>query len=796
MAKRANKESKGYAKKRVKSEAANQQLKAYEQRLKAANQQLWASEEDLKQTNHRLGERVKELNCLYGLSQLAERGDIALEEIFQGLAELIPPSWQYPEITAARITFEGRRFKTSNFRKTTWIQSADIKVHGQKAGSIEVCYLKKRLVIDEGPFLKEERSLLNALAERMGSIIERKQAEEALYAANQQLDASNQQLRASKQQLKADNQQLAAGEKELHKQMDFLNTTIESLNHPFTVIDVNDYTVKLANLAANRAKVTGETTCYAMMHERDKPCGEGDYLCPIRQIKKTKRTVTLEHVHSDKDGNPRNIEVHGHPIFDDKGNVSQIIEYCIDITERKKAEEVLRKQKAELQIILDSAPAGIWYKDTKNRFVRVNKAAADSIGKKPEDIEGKSAYDLFPEEAEKYYRDDIEVIKSGKPKWGIIERLQILSGEKRWVHTDKVPYCDEQGNVVGIIAFIIDITERKQAEEALEAANQQLDASNQQLRASKQQLKADNQQLVAKEQQLKAANQQLKASEQQLKAANQQLRANEEALQKARDELEQRVKERTAELTNVNKKLRMENAERKRAERKIVQYQERLRSLSYELSKTEEQTRRHVAEILHDDSIQTLIFLKMKFDDLRGLESPPEFAKTLDEIDKQTDDLIQRMRTLTSDLSSPMLYDLGLAAAIKEWLTREIQGRYGISTEFEDDGKAKPLDEDLRILLYRAVRELLTNVVKHAKAKSVKLSKKKQGERIVITIEDDGKGFAVPKDGLKYDTSGGFGLFTINEHLKQYDGSLKIEPGSSGGTRVVLSVPLKTVKGQ
>jgi signal transduction histidine kinase len=189
MAKSMSKKSKGYTKKKVKSEATYQQLNAQEQQLKAANQQLRASEEDLKQTNHNLGERIKELHCLYGLSQLAERGDIGLDEIFHGLAELIPPGWQYPEITAARITFEGHQLKTSNFRKSAWIQSADLKVHGQKAGSIEVCYLKKMPVIDEGPFLKEERSLLNALTGRMGRIIERKQAEEEVLNKQEQLRA-------------------------------------------------------------------------------------------------------------------------------------------------------------------------------------------------------------------------------------------------------------------------------------------------------------------------------------------------------------------------------------------------------------------------------------------------------------------------------------------------------------------------------------------------------------------------------------------------------------------------------
>ena len=199
--------------------AANQQLQASEQHLKAANQQLQANEQELKQTNHNLGERVKELNCLYGLSQLVEQRDITLEEIFQGLLELIPPGWHYPEITCARVVFEDREFKTANFKKTKWKQSADIKVSGRKAGAIEIYYLKECPILDEGPFLKEERNLIDGISRALGEAIQRKQAEETLRATNQQLEASEQQLKASNQQLQASEQQLRAANQQLQAEV-------------------------------------------------------------------------------------------------------------------------------------------------------------------------------------------------------------------------------------------------------------------------------------------------------------------------------------------------------------------------------------------------------------------------------------------------------------------------------------------------------------------------------------------------------------------------------------------------
>ena len=138
---------------------------------------------------------------------------------------------------------------------------------------------------------------------------------------------------------------------------------------------------------------------------------------------------------------------------------------CAHILETLRLQEELRRLYAEQQTIFNSVPAMIWYKDTKNNFVRVNRAVALAVGKPLEAIEGKSAYEVFPDEAEHYYQDDLEVINSGQPKLGILEEMGTASGEKRWVQTDKIPYRDERGDITGVLVLTVDITERKQAEE-------------------------------------------------------------------------------------------------------------------------------------------------------------------------------------------------------------------------------------------------------------------------------------------------------------------------------------------
>lgn len=122
----------------------------------------------------------------------------------------------------------------------------------------------------------------------------------------------------------------------------------------------------------------------------------------------------------------------------------------------------------ELQGILDSIPAMIFYKDTENRFLRVNRAFADVMNLSKEELEGRSLFDIYPrEQAEAYWQDDKEVMSSGEPKRNIIERMQTKKGDILWVKTDKILYRDEQGQIIGVIGFRLDITQSRIAEEAL-----------------------------------------------------------------------------------------------------------------------------------------------------------------------------------------------------------------------------------------------------------------------------------------------------------------------------------------
>jgi hypothetical protein len=146
--------------------------------LKRESKKLNRSDaEELGLVSHRLRERIKELNCLYDISSFRDATDFSLDAVLQAVIDFIPPAFQYPEITCARIILDRYEFTTKNFKDTRWKLAHEITVNNDRIGTLEVCYLEEKPALDEGPFLKEAKNLIGAIAETLAKIIEREWAE-------------------------------------------------------------------------------------------------------------------------------------------------------------------------------------------------------------------------------------------------------------------------------------------------------------------------------------------------------------------------------------------------------------------------------------------------------------------------------------------------------------------------------------------------------------------------------------------------------------------------------------------
>ncbi|MFC1871486.1 helix-turn-helix transcriptional regulator [Chloroflexota bacterium] len=217
-------------------------------------------ETDPREVEAALRERIKELNCLYGVSQLAERHLYSLDDLLQELVKFLPYSWQYPEITCARILFKGKTYTSENFQMTNWRQSSRIYIYHEAVGEVCIFYLEECPPADEGPFLKEERALLDAVAEQVGTIATRISADLELQETNRQLALEREALQESNTTLRTVLARIEQEKQEIHqdikmnvdkilipildalnlqlpssqkKYIDMLQTNLEELTSPF-----------------------------------------------------------------------------------------------------------------------------------------------------------------------------------------------------------------------------------------------------------------------------------------------------------------------------------------------------------------------------------------------------------------------------------------------------------------------------------------------------------------------------------------------------------------------------------
>jgi PAS domain S-box-containing protein len=240
----------------------------------------------------------------------------------------------------------------------------------------------------------------------------------------------------------------------------------------------------------------------------------------------------------------------------------------------------------------------------------------------------------------------------------------------------------------------------------------------------------------------------------------------EEAVARAKDELEQRVAERTAEL---------------------AQRASQLRALAGELTLSEQRERTRLAKILHDHLQQLLVAAKFRLAIL-GKGAEDLMQEAINEVEQLIDESIASSRSLTAELSPPILHEAGLNAGL-EWLAKRMADRQGLLVELELE-EIGQLPDDLKILLFESIREFLFNVAKHAHTRSSIVNLRRVDGFLQVTVSDQGVGFDPAVMSRAGEEGKGFGLFSIRERLGLVGGKLEIQSAPGQGSRIFLSVPM------
>jgi len=407
-----------------------------------------------------LRERVKELNCLYSISKLIQAADLSLHEILRGTLERIPPAWQYPEVTVARIVLDGHTYETPGFRETIWKQSCDIRVLTETAGALEVYYLEERPREDEGPFLKEERKLLEAIAEQLGRVIERIRAEQALQASEERNIVERRSAEATMRRYRA---------------------MLDAVSDPISFVD-RDYRYHFVNEAYAR---------YAKM-----PCEEINGLS-IADLLGTEAFDQVVKPHLDRclDGQEVRYEawfdvpeeeskfmhVSYSPLFDENRAVVGAVVASRDLTGHKLAERALRRQRDLVARIMDTSPVGILVFDREGFITFANPMVQEVAGLLGiSELVGCPYNDptwrLLDQRGEPLPDDSLpfaQVLTGGQPVSDILYAIDLPGDQRAYLSSSAAPLRDHSGAFEGVIVITQDVTSRIQAETRLKASEKQ-----------------------------------------------------------------------------------------------------------------------------------------------------------------------------------------------------------------------------------------------------------------------------------------------------------------------------------
>jgi PAS domain S-box-containing protein len=389
---------------------------------------LQEMEEDLRATAWTLGERVRELRCLYAISGLLNRDDLSPEQILQEVAEILPSGMQVPESCGARIRMGEQEWSSPGFSDTPWKLSEEIRGDEGPLGSIEVCYSSDTGVRERAIFLDEEGQLLREVAIRLGEARQRRRA---------------------------------------HEIRSRLASIVENADDAIIGKDL-DGTILSWNRAAERIygyraeEVIGKPV--TLLLSPDHP---DDVPSILEKIRRGERLEHYETLRMRKDGRVIPVSLTVSPIRDPGGRITGISTIAWDISKEKEAQAALLEQIHLVQELLDRIPVPVFYKDAGGNYLGCNRAFEELSGRSRDEITGRQVSDIWPPRMSDHYRRiDREILASGKIHQDEVE-FPDQGGESRSFIFTRAPFYWADGTIRGIVGTMTEITHLRRVEQAL-----------------------------------------------------------------------------------------------------------------------------------------------------------------------------------------------------------------------------------------------------------------------------------------------------------------------------------------
>ncbi len=542
-----------------------------------------------------------------------------------------------------------------------------------------------------------------------------------------------------------------------------------------------------------------------------------------RQVFEQKSSCRNEEWISYPDGHKVLVDTLKIPYRDADGNIIGLLGVSRDITDRKKTEEALLASEERFRQITENMADVVWLRSFENsRMLYVSPSY--------ERIWGRSCQSLYanPQEfMEAVHPNDREAVFAAYQQYaktGHFDRAYRIvrpDGQIRWIHARTYPILNESGQVIRHAGIATDMTAHRQAEESLRKSEEKyrkiyenslvgIFHSTPQGRFTEVN-PAFARMLGYESPETLIAG--ISDIAMQYYADPEDRRRFQRILKEkgSVENFEFMVKRKDGSLRWISNSTRayvgedgeidhyegvvVDITERKRAEAELMQAHEllavranQLRALAGELTTAEQRERKRVSKILHDGLQQNLVIARLQVEGLLSQIDNPLVKQEGQEIDQLLTESIEMSRSLSTDLSPPVLYERGLAAGL-EWLIRRMRDQYGLNVDLRIENRVK-LPDHIKILIFESVRELLFNTVKHARISQAQVIMQHSDEcGLLITIRDQGVGFDPRQLKPAGDKGGGFGLFSIGERIGLLGGKFKIDSAPGKGCHFSLSVP-------
>ncbi|MFC1764672.1 PAS domain S-box protein [Planctomycetota bacterium] len=524
-----------------------------------------------------------------------------------------------------------------------------------------------------------------------------------------------------------------------------------------------------------------------------------------RQVFDSGQVLTTEEA-SEMHGRKVTTETRKIPVSNEDGQIVQVITVVRDITKRREAEQALSQSEEQYRSLVTNIPGVVWRSDQAGNTTFISQNIKEIYGYSQVEVyEGGSQLwfgRIHPDDVDAVKESFRMLLEEGMPL-DVEYRIQRKDGAWIWLQDRSTGTYEKEG-VKYADGVFVEVTARKQAEQTLQESEERFrvlsEASFEGVVFSDKGVLVDANKAFLNiygycyEEAIGKSVISFVAPEHRdmVKHKIQSGFAgtyDHKGIHKNGQVIDLEVHGRN--VIHHGREMRMtavrDITERKIADRKLAEYQCQLKSLTTKLTLAEEQEKRRVAEHLHDEVGQCLAFCKMKLQWVLDSMSERALADELETVCEMLTQSMMHVRNVTYDLSSPILKELGFEKAVSAWLKDDIERQHSVKTDLLVEGQTKPMDENLKSLLFRSIRELVTNAVKHANPNQIHVCINGQEENISVCVEDDGDGFN--PETIEHNSKKGFGLFSIRERLDYLGGRLELISLPGHGCKATLKIP-------